>query len=381
MLKLPVYLDYNASTPVDPRVVETMLPYFSEKFGNAASKTHSYGWIAEDAVELAQQQIATLIDCEPGEIVFTSGATESINLALKGVFESYKKTGNHIVTVSSEHKAVLDTCHYLETIGAKVTYLPVQPDGLIDFTIFKKSFTNKTILVAVLYANNETGVIQQLKELSAYTKLKNVIFFTDATQAVGKIVVDVKNDDIDLMSFSAHKIYGPKGVGALYVRRKNPRVNLTPQINGGGHQKGFRSGTLNVPGIVGFGKACELCENEMLTDSSRLFTLRNKLENELLKIEGVEINGATVNRLEHVSNLRFAKTNADELIAKLNPDMAVSTGSACTSATQEPSHVLKAMGLSDEEARHSVRFSLGRFTTEEEINYVVKKITSAIPIK
>ena len=378
MLKLPVYLDYNATTPVDPRVLETMLPYFSEKFGNAASKTHSYGWIAEDAVELAQQQVAGLINCEPNEIIFTSGATESINLALKGVFESYKSNGNHIITISTEHKAVLDTCNFLEKLGATITYLPVMRDGLIDRGVFEKSFTDKTILVAVMYANNETGVIQQIKELANYTKSKNVIFFTDATQALGKILIDVQSDNIDLMAFSAHKIYGPKGVGALYVRRKNPRVRLAPQIHGGGHQKGFRSGTLNVPGIVGFGKSCEICKNEMATDSTKLFALRNKLESELLQLQGVKVNGNTQHRLSHVSNLRFANTNADELITKLNPDMAVATGSACTSATQEPSHVLKAMGLSDEEARHSIRFSLGRFTTENEIDYVVKKIKEKI---
>lgn len=374
MLKLPVYLDYNATTPVDPWVLETMLPYFTEKFGNAASKTHSYGWVAEDAVEQAQQQIANLINCEPNEIIFTSGATESINLALKGVFESYKDKGNHIITISTEHKAGLDTCAYLEKQGAEITYLPVMNDGLIDKVVFENAFTGKTILVAVMYANNETGIIQPIKELAEYTKSKGAIFFTDATQAIGKIPVDVLHDNIDLMAFSAHKIYGPKGVGALYVRRKNPRVRLAPQIHGGGHQKGFRSGTLNVPGIVGFGKACELCKNQMLSDSSNLFTLRNKLEKELLEKKAVTVNGNTVYRLSHVSNLRFAKTNADELIAKLSTSLAVSTGSACTSATQEPSHVLKAMGLSDEEARQSIRFSLGRFTTGEEVDYVVKKI-------
>lgn len=378
MLNLPIYLDNNATTPMDPRVLESLIPFFTKYFGNAASHTHTFGWEADAAVEYAREQVALLIGAEPKEIVFTSGATESDNLALKGIFEMYVAKGNHIITVKTEHKAVLDSCMHLEKIGAEITYLNVKNDGLIDLDELENAIKPNTILIAVMYANNEIGVIQPIKEIGAIAKKHSIIFFTDATQAIGKIPVDVIKDNIDLMSFSAHKIYGPKGVGALYIRRKNPRVRIVAQIDGGGHERGFRSGTLNVPGIVGFGKACELCMIEMKKDSERISKLRDKLEREILKIKDVFINGNTKHRLPNVSNLSFKNINSAELMAKLSKNIALSSGSACTSATLSPSFVLKALGLSDEMALSSLRFGLGRFTTEEEIDYTVDQLTNLI---
>ncbi|HET7116536.1 MAG TPA: IscS subfamily cysteine desulfurase [Hanamia sp.] len=378
MINLPIYLDNNATTPMDPRVLESMMPFFTKHFGNAASHTHTFGWEAEAAVEYAREQVALLIGAESKEIVFTSGATESDNLALKGIFELYASKGNHIITVKTEHKAVLDSCNHLEKIGAEITYLNVKKDGLIDIKELGNAVKPNTILIAVMYANNEIGVIQPIKEIGIIAKKQGIIFFTDATQAVGKIPVDVIKDNIDLMSFSAHKMYGPKGVGALYVRRKSPRVRIAAQIDGGGHERGFRSGTLNVPGIVGFGKACELCMIEMGKDGERVIKLRDKLERELLKIKDVFINGNTRHRLPNVSNLSFKNINSAELMAKLSKNIALSSGSACTSATLSPSFVLKALGLSDEMALSSLRFGLGRFTTEEEIDYTIDQLVSLI---
>lgn len=374
---LAIYLDYNATTPVDERVLETMLPYFSEKFGNAASKTHAYGWIADEAVSRARGQIATMLNAEPGEIIFTSGATEAINMALKGVFEAYRTKGNHIVTVATEHKAVLDTCRHLEKSGAHVTYLPVNNHGLIDPDELRKAITNKTILVSVMVANNETGVIQPVKKIAELVHEKNCLFMSDATQACGKIKVDVEEDQIDLVCLSAHKFYGPKGTGALYVRRKNPRVSLSPLIDGGGHEKGLRSGTLNVPAIVGFGKACELAVSEMKDDAARISILRDELEKKLKEIGNVFLNGYTEHRLYNVTNLSFEQVHANAMISELKT-IAVATGSACTSAIQEPSHVLKAMGVKDERAYSAIRFSLGKFTTEEEIKSAIKNVQEAV---
>jgi len=371
-MKLPIYLDYNSTTPVDPRVLEAMLPYFTEKFGNAASKTHSFGWVAEAAVEQARERVAKLINATPHEIIFTSGATESVNLAIKGVWENYQSKGNHIITVATEHKAVLDTCNYLESKGAQVTYLKVDREGLIDLEELKNSMTRSTILVCVMYANNETGVIQQISEISKIVHDKESLFLCDATQAVGKIPVDVEADGIDLLCLSAHKIYGPKGTGALFVRRKNSRVSLIPQIHGGNHERGFRSGTLNVPGIVGLGKACEIAEKEMWNDAQRVSQLRTLLEQKLLDLGNIFVNGSIKYRLPNVTNLCFKGIKADSLIAKLS-EIAVSTGSACTSAIAQPSHVLKSMGMTDEMAYSSVRFSLGKYTTEEDVKYVIEK--------
>jgi cysteine desulfurase len=377
MLKLPVYLDYNATTPVDPRVLEEMMPYFTEHFGNPASRSHAFGWAAQEAVTYAREQVAHLISAEPKEIIFTSGATESNNLALKGIFEMYASSGNHIITLKTEHRAVLDACKHIEKLGGEITYLDVKPDGLVDLEELEKAIRPNTILVAVMYANNETGVIQPIKEISAIAKKHGALFFTDATQAAGKIPINVNADGIDLMSFSAHKIYGPKGVGALYVRRKNPRVKVTAQIDGGGHERGMRSGTLHVPGIVGFGKACEVCKVEMKKESERIKILRDKLENDLLRLKNVSVNGNRDNRMYNVSNLNF-KNGGDTIISAIQKNIAISSGSACTSASPEPSHVLKAMGLADEQAHSSLRFSLGRFTTEEEIDYVTGEMKEAI---
>ena len=378
MLKLPVYLDYNATTPMDPRVLEAMLPYFTQHFGNAASRNHAYGWEAEEAVEYAREQIAKLIGAEPKEIIFTSGATEADNLALKGVYEIYTVKGNHIITCVTEHKAVLDTCLHLEKLGADITYLPVQKDGLIDIKDIEAAIKPTTILIAIMYANNEIGVLQPVKEISTIARKNGIIFFTDATQAVGKIPVNVQDDGIDIMAFSGHKIYGPKGVGALYVRRKNPRVRLAAQMDGGGHERGMRSGTLNVPGIVGFGKACELCRLEMEADGKRLKILRDKLEDALLNIEETYLNGSKNVRLPHVSNISFKYIEGEALIMSFSKYMALSTGSACTSASIEPSYVLKALGTTDEMAHASLRFGIGRFTTEEEIDFAIEQVTAAV---
>ncbi len=377
-LKLPVYLDYNATTPVDPQVFEVMLPYFSDKFGNAASRHHAFGWMAEEATDFAREQVASLINAVPQEIIFTSGATESNNLALKGVFEMYAAKGNHIITCATEHKAVLDVCAHIEKRGGHITYLPVQPDGLIDLSELEQAITDKTILIAIMYGNNETGVIQPVREISAIARRHGVLFFTDATQGAGKIPVDVQADGIDLLSFSAHKMYGPKGVGALYVRRRDPRVKLTPQIDGGGHERGMRSGTLNVPGIAGFGKACAICTDEMDAEGKRISILRDKLENALLQLEGVHVNGNRKHRLPHVANISFEHIAGDGLMMEINKTIAVSSGSACTSASPEPSHVLTALGLGNDRARSSLRFSLGRFTTEEQIDYTIKTVSEAV---
>src|SRR5690606_1490834 len=376
-LKLPIYLDNNATTPMDPRVLEAMIPYFTEKFGNAASRSHSFGWVGEEAVDYAREQIAKLINANPKEIILTSGATEADNLAIKGVFEMYASKGNHIITCTTEHKAVLDTCKHIEKLGGEVTYLQVQPDGLIDLAELEKAITSKTILIAIMYGNNEIGVIQPMREISAIAKKHGVLFFTDGTQAVGKIPVDVEADGIDLMAFTAHKMYGPKGVGALYVRRKNPRVKVTAQMDGGGHERGMRSGTLNVPGIVGLGKACELAKQEMAADTARLLKLREKLETELLKMEESYLNGSKESRLPHVSNISFKYVEGEGLMMGIK-DLAVSSGSACTSASLEPSYVLKAMGMSDDLAHSSLRFGLSRFTTEEEVDFAIAHVKEAV---
>lgn len=377
-LKLPIYLDNNATTPCDPRVVETMLPYFTEKFGNAASRSHSFGWTAEEAVDYAREQVAKLINADPKEIIFTSGATEADNLALKGVYEMYASKGNHIITCVTEHKAVLDACKHIEKLGGQVTYLPVDNEGLIDLAELEKSITDKTILIAIMYGNNEVGVIQPVREISKIARKHGVLFFTDATQAAGKVPVDVHADGIDLLAFSAHKMYGPKGVGALYVRRKGPRVKVTAQMDGGGHERGMRSGTMNVPGIVGFGKACEIAMNEMEAEGKRLSILRDKLEQGLLQLEEAYVNGSIENRLPHVANISFKYVEGEGLMMGFNKNIALSSGSACTSASLEPSYVLKAMGLGDDLAHSSLRFGLGRFTTEEQIDYTIKAISETV---
>ncbi|NMD29895.1 MAG: IscS subfamily cysteine desulfurase [Bacteroidetes bacterium] len=377
-MKLPIYLDNNATTPMDPRVLEAMTPYFLEHFGNAASRNHPFGWEAEEAIDYARGQVSKLIGADPKEIIFTSGATEADNLAIKGVFEMYASKGNHIITATTEHKAVLDTCKHIEKLGGEVTYLPVNAEGLIDLKELEAAIKPTTILVAIMYANNEIGTIQPVKEISAIAKKKGVLFFTDATQAVGKIPVDVIKDGIDIMSFSAHKMYGPKGVGALYVRRKNPRVKVTAQIDGGGHERGMRSGTLNVPGIVGFGKACELCQLEMEEETKRIIKLRDKLETELMKLEEAYVNGSREHRLPHVANISFKYVEGEGLMMGFNKNIALSSGSACTSASLEPSYVLKAVGLGDDLAHSSLRFGLGRFTTEDQIDYTVKAISETV---
>lgn len=377
MVNLPIYLDNNATTPVDPRVLEVMLPYFTQKFGNAASRNHAFGWVAEEAVDYAREQVARLIGANEKEIIFTSGATESNNLAIKGVFEMYRQKGNHIITLKTEHKAVLDSCHHLEKMGAEITYLSVKPDGMIDLGELEKAMTDQTILVSVMYGNNEIGVIQPVKEIAAIAHKHGALFMTDGTQAVGKIPVNVETDGIDLMAFSAHKMYGPKGVGALYVRRKNPRVKVTAQMDGGGHERGMRSGTLNVPGIVGFGKACELCMHEMEQDTKRLSAMRDRLEKSLLELEESYINGNPKHRLPHVANISFKYVEGEGLMMGMK-DLAVSSGSACTSASLEPSYVLKSLGLSDDLAHSSIRFGLGRFTTDEEIDYAIKCTKDAV---
>ncbi len=378
MLKLPIYLDNNATTPMDPRVLETMIPYFTQHFGNAASRNHPFGWEAEEAVDYAREQVAKLIGADPKEIIFTSGATEGDNLGIKGVYEMYASKGNHIITATTEHKAVLDTCKHIEKLGGEVTYLEVKENGLIDLTELEAAIRPTTILIAIMYANNEIGVIQPVREIAAIAKKHGVLFFTDATQAVGKVPVDVQKDGIDLMTFTGHKMYGPKGIGALYVRRKNPRVKVTAQMDGGGHERGMRSGTLNVPGIVGFGKACELCRLEMEEDAKRISVLRDKLETELMKLEEAYINGTPEHRLPHVTNISFKHVEGEGLLMGFNKNIALSSGSACTSASLEPSYVLKALGLGDDLAHSSLRFGLSRFTTEEEIDYTIKAISETV---
>ena len=381
-VKLPIYIDNQATTAVDPRVLEAMLPYFTEKFGNAASRNHEFGWKAEEAVENARGQIARLIRANPREIVFTSGATESDNLAIKGIAdplrEKGRENGNHIITQATEHKAVLDVCKRLEKSGCDVTYLPVSAEGLIDLDDLRRAITPKTILISIMYANNEIGVIQPIAEIGTIAKEKKILFHVDAVQAVGKIPVDVQKDGIDLLSISAHKIYGPKGVGALYVRRKDPRVELSAMIDGGGHERGMRSGTLNVPGIVGLGKACEICLKEMQEESERLRLLRDKLKHSIMsRLYGTAINGSMDHRLPNNLNLSFSGVEGDALLMGIN-DVAVSSGSACTSAMIEPSYVLRALGVSEDLAHSSIRFGLGRFNTEEEVDYVADRVVETV---
>lgn len=381
----PIYLDNNATTPMDPRVFDAMRPWFMEQFGNAASATHLYGWEARDAVEDAREQVASLVGASPKEIIFTSGATESDNLGIKGLVERKwgkgigdSMNGIHIITCVTEHKAVIDTCKYLESIGVEVTWLSVDREGLISLDELEKAFRPETILVAIMYANNETGVIQPVRQIADIAHRNGALFFCDATQAVGKIPVDVNADGIDVMAFTAHKLYGPKGVGAIYVRRKPRPVNLAEQLHGGGHERGFRSGTLNVPGIVGFGKACAIAQEDMEPDTAKISALRDKLQEALLKIPGATLNGDPVARLPNVANICFRGVEGQSMMMSLSRFVAVSSGSACTSVTQEPSFVLKAMGLGDEEARGSVRFSLGRFTTEAEIEFAIEKVREVI---
>ncbi len=377
-IKLPIYMDNHATTPVDPRVLEAMLPYFNEKFGNAASRNHSFGWTAEEAVENARAQIARLINATPKEIIFTSGATESDNLAIKGVAEMYREKGNHIITQVTEHKAVLDTCKRLEKYGFEVTYLHVEKDGRINLDDLRRAITPKTILITIMYANNEIGVVQPIEAIGKIAKEKGVFFHVDGVQAVGKIPVDVQKDNIDILSISAHKFYGPKGVGALYVRRRNPRVQLSAIIDGGGHERGMRSGTLNVPGIVGFGKAAEIALNEMAGESERLRRLRDRLKDSLFaQLDELYINGSMTHRLPHNLNCSFAYVEGESLLMGIN-DVAVSSGSACTSATLEPSYVLKALGVGEDLAHTSIRFGLGRFNTEEEVDYVVNRVVETV---
>ena len=374
-----IYLDNNATTPCDPRVVEAMLPYFNSHFGNAASRSHPFGWVAEEGVDYARDQVAKLINVDSKEIIFTSGATESDNLALKGVFEMYSRKGNHIITLETEHKAVLDSCKKLEKLGAEVTYLPVQRDGIVDLEKLEAAITDKTILVSVMWANNETGVIQPMKAIGEICAKHGVLFMSDATQAVGKIPVDPKATGVHLMAFTGHKMYGPKGVGALFVNRKNPRVKVTAQQDGGGHERGMRSGTLNVPGIVGLGTAAELARLEMDQDAARLSKLRDKLEQGLsANLEEVYINGNTEHRMPHVTNISFKHVEGEGLMMTFNQNIAVSSGSACTSASLEPSYVLMALGLGDDLAHSSIRFSLGRFTQEEEIDIAIDMLTKGV---
>lgn len=362
---------------MDPKVLEAMLPYFTNKFGNAASRNHHFGWVAEEGVDYAREQVAKLIGASEKEIIFTSGATESDNLAIKGVFEMYKDKGNHIITAVTEHKAVLDACKHVEKLGGKVTYLPVKEDGLVDLADLEAAMTPETILVSIMYGNNEIGVIQPVKEIAAIAHKHGALFMTDATQAVGKIPVDVNADGIDLLALSAHKMYGPKGVGALYVRRKGPRVKVTAQMDGGGHERGMRSGTLNVPGIVGLGKACEIAGQEMEAEAKRLSALRDKLQNALTELEESYVNGNVEHRLPHVANISFKYVEGEGLMMAMK-DLAVSSGSACTSASLEPSYVLKSLGLSDDLAHSSIRFGLGRFTTEEEVDYAIEVTKKAV---
>ena len=377
-MKLPIYMDYHATTPMDPRVFDAVKPYFMETVGNAASRNHSFGWQAEEAVEKSRKQIADLIGATPKEIVFTSGATESNNLALKGVAEMYGEKGNHIITAATEHKAVLDTCKRLEKHGVRVTYLPVQSNGLVDLDMLKDAITDKTILVSIMYANNEIGVLQNMAEIGKIAKAKGVLVHSDATQAVGKVPVNVIKDNIDLMSMSGHKIYGPKGVGALYVRRKSPRVQITAQMDGGGHERGMRSGTLNVPGIVGLGEACAICQAEMPEESKRMAYLRDRLRSKLeSQLDEVYVNGTMEQRVPNNLNISFAYVEGESLLMGIN-DIAVSSGSACTSATLEPSYVLKALGAGDDLAHSSIRFGLGRFNTEEEVDYVADKVIDVV---
>ena len=373
-----IYLDNNATTPTDPRVVDAMIPYFHQLHGNAASRNHPFGWAAEEAVDNSRNQIADLISVDPREIIFTSGATESDNLALKGVYEMYSRKGNHIITLKTEHKAVLDSCKRIEKMGGEITYLDVNDKGLVNLEELEAAITDKTILVSIMFANNETGVIQPMKEIGDICAKKGVLFMSDATQAVGKIPVNPKELGIHLMAFTGHKMYGPKGVGVLFVNRKNPRVKVTAQIDGGGHERGMRSGTLNVPGIVGMGKACALAQAEMIDEAKRLSALRDKLETGLCQLEETYINGDVNNRMPHVTNISFKHVEGEGLMMTFNQNIGVSSGSACTSASLEPSYVLIALGLGDDLAHSSIRFSLGRFTTDEDIDLAIKQVSEGV---
>lgn len=379
MSKRLIYLDNNATTPVDPRVMEAMIPYFTQNFGNAASRNHPFGWVAEEGVDYAREQVAKLIGAEDKEIIFTSGATESINLALKGAFEMYAKKGNHIITVKTEHKAVLDTCKHIEKMGGEVTYLDVKYDATIDLAELEAAIKPNTILICVMYANNETGVIQPMKEIGEICEKHGVLFMSDITQAAGKIPINVKELGIHLAAFTAHKMYGPKGVGALFVNRVKPRVKVVAQVDGGGHERGMRSGTLNVPGIVGFGKAAEVAMQDMHKDAERLSKLRDKLQTALMEqLEEVTINGNVNSRMSHVTNMSFKHVEGEGLMMTFNQEIGLSSGSACTSASLEPSYVLVAMGLGDDLAHSSLRFSLGRFTTEDDIDYTIGAIRDGV---
>jgi len=374
-----IYFDNNATTPCDPRVVDTMLPWFYQNPGNAASRSHAFGWKAEEAVDYARGQVADLISVESKEIIFTSGATEANNLAIKGVFEMYARKGNHIITLTTEHKAVLDACDKVEKLGGDVTYLSVDREGLVDLKALEDAITDKTVLVSIMWANNETGVIQPMKEIGEICSRKGVLLFSDATQAVGKIPVDPKATGVHLMAFTAHKMYGPKGVGALFVNRKKPRVKVVAQMDGGGHERGMRSGTLNVTGIVGFGKAAEIAKQEMEADAKRLVVLRDKLEQAFEeRLEEVYVNGSRTSRMPHVTNISFKHVEGEGLMMTFNENIAVSSGSACTSSSLEPSYVLIALGLGDDLAHSSIRFSLGRFTKEEEIDRAIDLVANGV---
>jgi len=378
-LKKPIYLDNNATTPMDPRVLEAMTPYFLERFGNAASRNHAYGWVAEKAVDLAREQVAKLIGASAKEIVFTSDATESDNIALKGAVEMYTSKGKHLITLETEHKAVIDTCKYLERTGeAEVTYLKPKPDGLVDLEQLEAAIRDDTVMVAIMAANNEIGVVQPLAEIGKLCHEKKVLFFTDAAQAVGKIPLDVEAMNIDVLAISGHKVYGPKGIGALYVRRRKPRVRLAPILHGGGHERGMRSGTLDVPSIVGLGKACEIAGEELEAESKRLTALRERLWNGLqAELDFIYLNGHPTQRLPNNLNVSFAHVEGEGLMMAMK-DLAVSSGSACTSASLEPSYVLRALGVGDELAHTSIRYGLGRFTTEEEIDFAIEQSVSAV---
>ena len=373
-----IYLDNNSTTPTDPRVVDAMLPFFYSHPGNAASRNHPFGWAAEEAVDYARDTIAKLIGVDGKEIIFTSGATESDNLALKGVYEMYQRKGDHIITLKTEHKAVLDSCKKIEKMGGKVTYLDVNSEGLVDLKELEAAITDKTILVSIMWANNETGLIQPMKEIGAICEKHGVLFMSDATQAVGKIPVNPKEVGVHLMAFTGHKMYGPKGVGVLFVNRKNPRVKVTAQLDGGGHERGMRSGTLNVPGIVGMGKAAEIAINEMAEEAERLSKLRDRLETGLMKMEETYINGSVEKRMPHVTNISFKHVEGEGLMMTFNQNIGVSSGSACTSASLEPSYVLVALGLGDDLAHSSIRFSLGRFSTEEEVDFAIDAVTKGV---
>ncbi len=377
-MKLPIYMDYQATTPVDPRVLEAMLPYFTDAFGNAASRNHAFGWRAEEAVENARAEVAALIGASPKEIIFTSGSTEAINLAIKGVAEMYASKGRHVITSQAEHKAVLDTCKHLEKLGHEVTYLKPGKTGRVSVEDVAAALRDDTVLVSLMWANNEVGALNPVREIGALCHEKGVLFFTDATQAVGKVPVDVEADHVDMLCLSAHKIYGPKGVGAMYVRRRNPRVRLVAQMDGGGHERGMRSGTLNVPGIVGLGKACQLCRVELETESARCSELRDHLERRITSaLDFVHHNGDPVHYLPGNLNLSFAYVEGESLLMGMN-DVAVSSGSACTSASLEPSHVLRSMDIGDDLAHSSIRFGIGRFTTREEVDYAADKVIDAV---